>query len=489
MSVRRALSWLLAVGLLAVPVRPALGQPDEHAPAIPFEGTEVFAYLLKSRGYAPVPTVADLHKETPEDTLIILLGRLDGQDGLIAQLRDLQIAGYNVLLASDYAHRLDAYGVAIAGRDVRTHADECYRQKFGCPLIKALEPNASQALRPLTQGLGTNRPSYFVPTGPRPPRLQLLAGFKVGRRIGAGLVTYSSDPAMLEHAVRRPDGWLILPNAYIADSDAQAAGRAVLIAGSGVFTNGMLLQPDNDNLPFATECLDWLGQRPDGTPRRHALLIADGTAISSFDVGLDPRLPMPPIPAPTIGIINQLLHGIEREGILFRILEDMADVRLAVRFGLIALTVGLLCYGAKKLTEQRYHGEKGSALLSGPYAVPPDAAPLSEQRARAQIERNALGAEARALVRAWFLETCGMAPADWDHKPTSPPPEAIVTGWWQGMRMRRQIARLARLARPSVPTAFSWVEMVRLTKVLQSLSAAVHEGRLRFAGCSTGENS
>jgi hypothetical protein len=475
--------------LLAIPVSPALGQQDDKAPAIPFEGAEVFAYLLKSRGYAPVPTVADLDKQAPEDTVIVLIGRLDGLNPLVAALRALQVQGFSVLLASDYAHRLNDYNLRIAAGEVQNHFDGVYRGRLGCPLVKEFEPGAPQDLRPLAHGLAMNRPSYFVTAGERPRGLQLLAGFKIGQHTAGRWDVYTGARAMVEHAAERPDGWLILPNAYSADRSATVAGRAVLIAGSGMFTNGMLLQPDNDNLPFATECLDWLGQRPDGTQRRHALLIVDGTLMRSFDVGLDPPLPVPPIPAPTIGIINQLLHGIEREGILFRILEDMADVRLAVRFGLSALTVGLLCYGAKKLTEQRHHSEKGSALLSGPYAVPPDVAPLTEQRARSQIERNALGAEARALVRAWFLEACGMAPGDWDRTPVLPPPEAIVTGWWQRVRMRRQIARLARLAGPAMPASFSWVEMVRLTKVLQSLTAAVHEGRLRFAGCSTAENS
>ena len=71
----------------------------------------------------------------------------------------------------------------------------------------------------------------------------------------------------------------------------------MVIAGHGLFTNGMLLQADNDNFEFAVTCLRWLGDGPDG-PRRQALFIVDGEVIQTFDGSLKPPLPplLPPVP-------------------------------------------------------------------------------------------------------------------------------------------------------------------------------------------------
>lgn len=480
----------LALLLLAVLVLPANAQDEKGRPAIPSEGPEVFAYLLKMRGYAAVPTIADLDQQPRQDTLLVLFGRLDWlrpQD-----LRQFQLDGGNILLASDYALNLPDYGVRIAGEVVREHDDPLYQETPECPLVKALEPGAPTPFRRLAKGLATNRPSYFtqINVAGRPAvRLQPLIGFRepggraIARPFGGG-----KTKAPRQGLVRSGKHF-ILPHAYLADKDADVAGRALLLAGNGCFTNQMLLQRDNDNFAFASECLAWLGQRPDGTPRRHVLFVVDGHVIDSSNAGLTPPpMPVPPIPRPSIAVVNELMHGIEKEGLLVRMLEDNVDVRVAVRCGLILLTLLLLCYGAKKLIEQRHHTERGSALLAGPYALPPDTSPLAAQKARSQIERSALGAEAQALVRAWFLETCAIPVAEWNRTTAVPTRDALVTGsWWTRLRMRRQIDRLARLAGPTIPTSFSWTDLVRLTKTLHALRAQVQQGRLRLAGCSAGE--
>ncbi len=496
MILRSMLACIAMLSVLAAQASPVWAQKkDDERPAVPSEGSEVFAYVLNVRGYTAVSDIWDR-----KDTLLILFGKLDTLGWVnerFGGLREFQRSGGSVLLASDYPQDLPEYGVGIADGNGQVGYDPRYRETPLCPLIKALEAGAPASFGPLARGLATNRPAYFrkvvIAGGRRPPALQPLAGFNSFWRItqSGQLKDIRREMEQQKHHVARPNGSLMLPYAYLADSEANFPGRALLIAGHGCFTNEMLLQQDNDNFPFAIQCLDWLGKRPDGKQRQHALFIVDGKVVKSFDVGLrPPPLPLPPIPRPSIAVVNELLHGIEKEGLLFRVLDENFDVRVAVRVGLLVLTVLLLCYGAKKLAEQRHHSERGSALLAGPYAVPPDTSPLLAQRARSQIDRNALGAEARALVRAWFLETCGIPIDAWERTPGAPAPDAqLAGGWWQRYRVRRQVDRLKRLAGPSAPAPLSWTELVRLTKTLHALAAAVQQGRLRFAGCSPGENS
>jgi hypothetical protein len=499
MILRSMLPWALVLSLIAGLVHPAHAQKELGPPAIPVEGSEVFRYLLKSRHFTAIPTVAELEQHSPEDTLLILFGKPDLRAQLretIVDLRKFQIEGGNVLLASDYAQGVSEYGVRIVGGNGAVGYNPHYRESPLCPLIKALEPDAPASFRPLTRGLATNRPAYFaevfIAAGRRPPPLLPLAGFNSIWTITqtGPTETIKQQKEQQKHHVTRPNGSLMLPYAYLVNNDAKSTGRALLMAGHGCFTNGMLLQPDNDNFSFALQCLDWLGKRPDGKSRGHALFIVDGNVVGSFDVGLRP--PLPPIPRPSIAVVNELLHGIEKERLLFRLLNeaDAEVLRAAVRVGLVFLTLLLLCYGAMKLIDQRHHSERGAALLAGPYAVPPDQSSLLQERARSQIERNALAAEARALVRAWFLDRCAIPVGAWDGATGGPTPDMqIAGGWWQRYRVRRQIDRLARLAGPIMPSSFSWTELVRLTKTLQLLNAAVQEGRLHLAGCSPGENS
>src|SRR5205085_1935806 len=118
---------------------------------------------------------------------------------------------------------------------------------------------------------------------------------------------------------------------------------------------------DIDNFFFADNCLRWLLRGPDDAPRTHVLFVVDGQVTRSFDVSLKP--PLPPIPLPTVQLVNQLVSGVEREGLVFRILQDHVDVRRVAGITSIGLTILLMVYGIKKLTEQRYHAETRSVLL------------------------------------------------------------------------------------------------------------------------------
>jgi hypothetical protein len=460
MTLHRMFAVLAASALL---ITRAPAQDKDAVPTIPFDGSEVFCYLLKSRGLSPVRSIDELRKLAPVDTLVIHFGR----PGELGYLRDFQRRGGAILFASDYSCRIDDYGLAVANDTVRqAAADRAFGKNHDCPLISAFEPGIPSAFHKPARGLATNRPSYFVcrPDAMQAAGLRLLASFPNGCH------------GTRDSSVVRP------PYLLIGAETAAVRGRALFCAGQGMFTNGMLLQTAADNFPFALDCLHWLGESPDGKARKHALFIVDGDIVQSFDVSLKP--PLPPVPMPTVALVNQLLRGMEQEGFLERILHDTVDVHQAVRVGLVVLTVCLLLYGVKKFSEQRHYAEKGSVLLLGPFAARADTSPLLHQRLQSQVERDALWEEARALVRAWLFEVSAIPPAAWDDGAPAPRPVFLTAGgWWEQFRMRRRVNRLIQLAGQQTAAPLSWAELVLLTGVLQSLNDAVQQDRLRFAGC------
>jgi hypothetical protein len=493
MNVRRLAPWLIAAALCA---GRASAQEAGPLPTIPADGTDVFAYLLKARGFTPVPSIAHLQNLAAPETVVIILGRPDALQNLrrvVGSLRLFQERGGNVLLATDHPTALADWLLTVANDTVQQDPASAYRHNPECPVIGTLEPTRPAAFHKLPKGLATNRPSYFLEPAPLIAArrwLEPLAVFpsgchaaRSGQRLGLGLQERAAVYILLA-----PEG-------------KGVAGRAVLMAGHGLFTNAMLLQTDNDNFEFALACLRWLGEGEGGQPRRHALLVVDGEVIPSFDNALKPPPPpgVPPIPVPTIQLVNRLLHGLEREGFFFQVLRDNVNVHRFAQWAVAGLTVLLLLYGAKKLGEQRHHAEAGSVLLVGPFAAPAESSPLLAQRHRSQLERDAFLEQAVALARQWFLEACGIGPADWDRAPrdareatAGPPAAELAGGWLERFRMRRRLDRVWDLAcRRTAGSAvrFTWGELVRLTGTLQELRRAIHEGRLRFAGCSADEFS
>src|SRR5437660_135037 len=106
---RRTLLLLLALCQLTVQVNPGHAQEAEERPTIPFEGPELFAYLLHSRGYSAVTTTLGAAPAPPKDILLILFGELDGLPSVLKpyrDLRDFQAKGGSVLVASDYPRTL-----------------------------------------------------------------------------------------------------------------------------------------------------------------------------------------------------------------------------------------------------------------------------------------------------------------------------------------------------------------------------------------------
>ena len=467
MMPRRAAPWLLAMALTGFPVAGAYAQGPARPPTIPFDGVEVFRYVLNNAKLAPVEQIADLDKLDAGDVVLIVFGPTDPLDQvrpLVGDFRKFQARGGSLLVASDYAGALPEWGLRISGDTMHQDRRTAFRGESECPLIAELDRRRPSEFRALLKGLATNRPSYFeADQFKKERRLRILASFPDDTDTWA-----ARKPAEAVPGFREP---YILYNT----GDADKAGRVMLIPGHGLFANGMLLQRQADNFDFAVDCVRWLSKRPDGEPRRHALFIVDSKVVSSFDVSLKP-----PIPLPTVQLVNQLLDGIQKEGLVFRLLSGNVSVRPFAGGALVVLTVLLLLCGAAKLAGQRYHVDPQSALLTGAFVRPTRTVPFIAERRLSQLERDALWEEGRALVRQWFFEVFDIPPADWDGPLGQQEPRFEVTGgsWFAQRRLRLKAEALWQLAGQRNPTQMSWSDLVRLIADLKALGEAVQEGRL-----------
>lgn len=455
----------VALALLFALAPPTFAQQPAKGPTIPFDGVDVFRYLLKQNGFRAVSDVKSLADLPAEETVVIVFGKTDqlrDVNAAVGSLDEFRRQGGNLLIASDYASaQLTSLGVDVSGRPVLQPPASAYRGNDACPRLTEFSP-ANPALFVPVGSLATNRPSYLVrePDSPLEPLADFPEGcvVHVGRSFGRELFL----PFRLLKAHGRAH--------YAVGSPAAQGprGRVLCLAGHGLFTNGMLLQRDNDNFLFAHNVLQWLREGPDGQ-RRHALFLVDGQPVASFDASLKP--PLPPIPMPTVKVVNQLLRGLEDERFFHRLIEDNLDLPLIVRVVLLAVSVVALAYGAKKLAEQRYFADTSVPLLVGPYALPPDPLPWVEQRHRAQVAGNHYGEQAVALARQWFLENVG---------DDSLPAFEVAGPWWQRWRLARRAEEVRQLAQQSTPPRYTWRQLVGLLHSLQELSAAVRAGRLRL---------
>jgi hypothetical protein len=469
MNLPRGLQSLLALALLTAPL-PA--QDAKQTRTIAFDGVEVFRFLLKENGFQSIDDIRALAKLPAVETVVIVFGTMDGLSPLsdiVGNLTRFREAGGNLLIASDYAEskQLSPLGVGILGLPVEQAADHAYRDTPSCPRLTDFG-SANPALFVSVHSLATNRPSCLVLQ--RDSDLQTLASFPSD----CGLVLPRPPVFLSLRALRRGR-----PVPYIVGSPASLGphGRALVLAGHGVFTNGMLLQRDNDNFLFANNCLKWLREGPEGRARTRALFLVDGEIVTSFDASLQP--PPLPIPMPTTKLVNQLLQGLERERFFQRLLEDNLDLDAVVRGILLIGTVLLLCYAAKKLFAARHRTETAAPIVVGPFATGPPDGPWIEQRHRAQAEGNYYGEQAVALSRQWFVEAAGLPATHWLDPAAAAPDVVFQASWWHRRRLARELDRVLRLARQPAPPSLRWPQILHPIETLHELSRAAADGRLR----------
>lgn len=415
---------------------------------VDFDGTEAFAQVLQFFPLKPFSSLDDLAKYPANDILVVVFGDVSKM-GDLQTLTRFHAAGGALLIACDQSDFvwLRPWRVSIAFANVRQPAADAYRQKPACPLLK--EFPAHPLFKNLSEkGLATNGPSFL-----------------------------ECNEESFEVVVPFPDS--CVPRSalfnrkspYLVAADAPPAGRLVILAGHGVFFNGMMLQKDNDNFLFARNCIDWLGEKRSGGKRKHVLFIENGKIIDSFllPIAIPPSLPPPPIPPAEL--INSVLRRLEEENAFNRILHGAFGRDGLLRPLVLLGSFALLVYGAFRLVQGRFSLEKAVPLVIDPMpGTRPQPTPL-EARHLAQAATDNHAELAQVLIRQWFWRHANVDPMLWDQPGFEPPAVALQGTWWQRWWLARRLRGLAELAMTPAPVSVRRLKWIRVA--LQALSGRV----------------
>jgi hypothetical protein len=438
---------------------------------VAYNGSEIFCHVLKHLKLEPINRIEDLDRFPTDETMIVIFGDLSAFSAVRQHAPNLD--DYAWLLASDrptgrlvpsrqknegarvVGSHLGPWNLVIPGTEVNQRPESAFRRLPRCPLLKEGLDAKHPIFRGLNRGLATNAPSYLV--SPE-SSLHLLASF-------------SSDCFAFDNAdLRRPH------TGYIFGTPAASKSRTLVVAGHGVFMNGMLAQFESDNFLFAVNAVRWLRDSPQGK-RKYALMIHDRRVIDSFDLPLTapPQLPLPPVQ-----VINRMLRELEDEGIFHRFLEEAIGWPTVLRLALLIGTSGLLLYGFYRLFLTR-HLHEHVPLIVGFTPAPPDR-PVTQQRQLELLAQDNLWEPAQALARQWFLDHAGIDAPLWDEAAMTPVPAARYrAGWWTRQKLAQQIRELWSFAVRDPAQRVTLREFGRLTEVLQALTGAFQAGRLTFA--------
>jgi hypothetical protein len=419
------------------------------------EGTHLFRIILNRAGVVPLEKLDDLHTQ-PEKKVLIVLGdpSILLEPRLSGILSSFMERGGAFLLATNWRGvypvgevRLQI-GTGVRATETREFA---YRQYADCPFVKTTE--AGQPLFHDTQPPGllhrvtTFQPGYFQMQF-RADSLSVLATFP-----------NSPGTAIMPFAIGGPYG----------------KRRLLALSDHHVFLNGVLWQPDTDNVPFASNCVAWLTEEG---KRDQALFLENGRAQTRFDVPLKilPPPPMPPLDA-VVQAVDEGLVGLEEEDHFNRLVRSaLASVPEGslLRAAVIIVTLGLALFGLSRLSHARHRFEPGTRSLAASLNPLIPAVPVLEQREQAQLREGNFWETAQALARQLFGQVVSSAGA------AALPVVSISGSWWERHRMHRQVQQLWQLANTGEPRRVSARQLARIQKTVAAVQAALAAGRLRL---------
>jgi hypothetical protein len=252
-------------------------------------------------------------------------------------------------------------------------------------------------------------------------------------------------------------------------SDDKRGGRVVVLAGHGVFLNGMLAQADNGNYEFGFNCLRWLrgnGRRP------YALFIEEGKVQTSFQV---PLAQLPPLPVPPTRVLDEALRGMENENWFNQLLLEHVSKESIARVVLFVGSILLALFLLRRLFSARHNIDAWQPLLAQKVEKALAALPVLAQRRDELLQAGNYWETAHAVARGAF------ASAGIDAAGQGPPRVLAVGGWWQRWRWGRHVQWLWDLAHAPGPVRISQRRLVRLLKNVEYLMAALAVGEVVLA--------
>jgi hypothetical protein len=457
---------------------------EQEVRTIPFDGPEIVCHILHSLEMTPILTL-EAAATNAEQTVIIVLGNPQIVFELhraTGGLKQFLTNGGNLLIATDYRLTDHDLSIHISGKPIRTpnqlRDHFAYGGEVQCPKLGYTEPDWFK--------LDRNDPLGGFLQERRDVRDHPLFSFlkkEIATNCPSNVDVLDGDESLQDLLVF-PFGRLRLrggglrggPERYMVGSqkDAPPRGRALYIAGDGLFLNGMMLQSDNDNFDFTVNAFRWLREGPQSTKRTNALLVVNGEIITNFNMNLTPPAQ---IPIPPLKMLNRLIRGLENERFFHRVLSGLLGSNIgrvvAVLAGLVTFVV--LLYGAKKIIAGRHHVETAAPSLIAPQPVISATDPM-EQRQQALLRQGDFWDESRQLVREWFRREFDVAPNRWlagvDAK------FHVEGSFWSRWRLQRQADYVLRLARAPGLMRVSRPQFFALVEGLKQLTGALKDGRV-----------
>lgn len=483
-----ALRWLLVLAAFGL-AAPA-GAQEEKVRTVPFEGPEFFAHILFHEELKPIRKLQDAEDDAA-NSIVIIFGnpRLFQADPLAGQrLKRFVDQGGNLLIATDYGMFINELTLGTSGsRVTQRNEHEAYRGDERCPWVShgneyrpGEQPTNDHPLfHFLSKKIATNCPSFVSNWKPSPSRRALLTFPETAvADVAQILVPLPAVKGKGKAGGKAPRGLETKPPSplpYMIGSPGAAPpnGRVLLIAGHGMFMNGMMVQRDNDNFDFAVNAVRWLRESSAGQKRSRALFVVDSEVATNFDM----KFSGAPLPVPTVEHLNRLLRGLEEERFFQKVISDLFGVYLGRFVAILAAlaTFGLLIYGTKKFLEGRAHVDTAVPSMVGLLPARNPAGPMQE-RSHARLRKTNYVAECRQLARDWLHAEFQVAPDRW--QAAGQAELAVRGGWWSARRLRRQGAFVLRLARAADAAQATRHEFFLLAEALRDLTAARHQGRL-----------
>jgi hypothetical protein len=333
---------------------------------------------------------------------------------------------------------------------------EPYQGLRDCLLVKNHIGSSHPLFARCDKGIATNRPSFIV----REPKSDcvLLCAFP------------PFPPAIDFH------GNVFLDQAFAVGSgrNRRSKERLLLVAGHGVFMDGMLVQPDTDNIQFTINIVHWLSEKPDRTKRKYALFLCENEIIDNFNV------PIGDLPMPTSRIINNLLRKLEEENFFNQLLletvdrHDQVNAKLKIlRILLLIGVVGLAGYGLMRYRRTRHFQEMGVPLVEAKLAqTTAEFVPALVKRAKLALRGDDFREAARTLAQLCFEQSQG------GHHSSVPP--RVTDQARDPARLARLVDRLWNLAYGEAAAPVPADEFARLVAFVRQVQEALARGTLRW---------
>lgn len=380
---------LLSLILVGWPNVTLIAQDPTAGPALdwPFR-YELFRMLLEEAGLRPELSPRDVI-DSPADSVIVMVGRLDGVFPPRA-IESFCERGGSVLLATDQPFSAGRI-CEFRGGPVRSQrtADQ-YQNYPDCLSIKDIESNA-----PMMEGvrsLVVNRTGWLAK-----PKW-FLRDWDVAARLPS-----SCGP---RSAARQP----LLASLQMSDN---ASGRLFLAADPSLFTNGMLWHGDNAILAINISKLLAEGRR------NQMLFVLDGRPLGSYRdspaIKSPPgNLPLPEnLPEPELQTMlraaNSVIRNVEESNLLNETISNRprhmtaASYRRSILFAIAALALAFVIWKMSANGPTVQDAMPGRQMKS--------AHDLSSER---KVQSAEFGFSASMLARELCRELTGSSePADW----------------------------------------------------------------------------